>query len=73
MVSTITITRKIKRNKVIHVICVPIIVFSLFGLLQFINFAFAWEAHFYAINIPFFVAIVVSALYLYVEWFCGVK
>ena len=38
-------------NKIIHWICIPLIMFSLFGLLSLINFEFITDRGYYKINV----------------------
>ena len=42
---------KNKINKIIHWICIPLIIFSLFGLLSLINFQFMIGEGYYKINV----------------------
>ena len=53
-----------KTNKIIHWICVPLIMFSLFGLLSFLNFSFSINTGNYQISILGISIILVLIFYL---------
>ena len=51
-------------NKIIHWICIPLIIFSLFGLLSLINFEFIIDQGYYKINVLGIFIILVLGYYL---------
>ena len=55
---------KNKINKIIHWICIPLIIFSLFGLLSLINFQFMIGEGYYKINVLGIFIILVLWYYL---------
>ena len=56
---------KNETNKLIHWICIPLIILSLFGLLSIINFDIQLNNTFYSINIMY--VLILTALIFYVR------
>ena len=61
------------RNQVIHVFCIPQIMFSLFGLLQFWQWSIGFENTLFSINFALLFTVGVSVLYVSVDKVCGVS
>ena len=61
-----------KVNKIIHLICIPLISFTLLTLLQFINYRFFFKDTLFEINTASIFFYLNSILYLYVNSYVGI-
>ena len=60
-----------KINRLIHLVCIPLIYFSLFGLMQFINYRYFFVGSIFEINPASIFFFVISLLNLYVNIYAG--
>ena len=61
-----------KINKVIHLVCIPLLSFSLFALLQFLNYRFLFVGTYFEVNIASLFFYFISILYLNVNLYVAV-